>query len=115
VGNPIPAHQTPGQFFNINAFTSTPVGAGRFGNAGLGILEGPGMVDIDTGLAKIFRFRERFQLRFEISFTNVLNHPNFAPPATNISNPSTFGVLQSVLPQGSGGNRTGQAALRLDF
>ncbi len=115
VGNPIPAHRTPSQFFNINAFTSTPVGAGRFGNAGVGILEGPGMVDIDTGLAKIFRLRERLQLRFEISFTNVLNHPNFAPPATDSTNVSTFGVLQSVLPQGSGGNRTGQAALRLDF
>jgi hypothetical protein len=115
VGNPIPANQTPARFFNINAFTSTPVGAGRFGNAGLGILEGPGMVDVDTGLAKIFRIHERFRLRFEVSFTNVLNHTNFAPPATNISNPSTFGALQSVLPQGSGGNRTGQAALRLDF
>jgi Carboxypeptidase regulatory-like domain len=115
VGNPLPANQTPGQFFNINAFTSTPVGAGRFGTAGLGILEGPGMVDIDTGLAKVLQIRERLRLRFEVSFTNVLNHPNFVPPATNVSNPSTFGVLQSVLPQGSGGNRTGQAALRLDF
>jgi hypothetical protein len=73
------------------------------------------MVDVDTGLAKIFRVRERYRLRLEVSFTNVLNRTNFAPPATDVSNPSTFGVLQSVLPQGSGGNRTGQAALRLDF
>jgi hypothetical protein len=33
----------------------------------------------------------------------------------NISNSGTFGALNAVLPQGSGGNRTGQAALRLDF
>jgi hypothetical protein len=115
VGNPIPANQTPSQFFNINAFTSTPVGAGRFGNCGLGILQGPGMIDVDMGLAKRFQITEGLHLRFEASFTNLLNHVNFAPPATNISNPSTFGVLQSVLPQGSGGNRTGQVALRLDF
>lgn len=51
----------------------------------------------------------------EASFTNALNHVNYAPPATNINNPATFGVLESVLPQGAGGNRVGQAALRLDF
>jgi len=115
VGNPIPANQTPQDFFNINAFAPTPVGAGRFGNCGLGILQGPGMIDVDAGLAKHFQITERLRLRFEASFTNVLNHTNFAPPATNISNPSTFGVLQSALPQGAGGNRTGQLALRLDF
>jgi hypothetical protein len=55
------------------------------------------------------------RLRFEATFTNVLNHTNFAPPATNISNPSTFGVLQSAQTAENGGNRTGQVALRLDF
>jgi hypothetical protein len=114
-GNPVPATQVPGQFFNIGGFSSTPVGAGRFGNCGVGILQGPGLVDLDLGLAKQFQIKERFRVRFEASFSNVLNHVNYAPPATNVSNPSTFGVLQSVLPQGSGGNRVGQAALRLDF
>lgn len=115
VGNAIPANQTPGQFFNIGAFTSTPPGAGRFGSCGVGILEGPGMIDVDLGLAKTFQIKERLRLRFEASFTNVLNKVNYAAPATNISNPSTFGVLESALSQGSGGNRVGQAALRLDF
>jgi hypothetical protein len=73
------------------------------------------MIDVDTGLAKQFRIGERFRLRFEATFTNVLNHTNFAPPALNIGNPSTFGVLDAALPQGQGGNRTGQLALRLDF
>jgi hypothetical protein len=114
-GNAIPSNQTPGQFYNINAFSSTPPGAGRFGNCGVGILQGPGMIDVDLGLAKQFHLGERVRLRFEGSFTNVLNRVNYSPPATNISNPSTFGVLQSALPQGSGGNRVGQAALRLDF
>jgi hypothetical protein len=55
------------------------------------------------------------RLRFEATFTNVLNHTNYAPPALNVGNPSNFGVLQSALPQGNGGNRTGQLALRIDF
>ena len=115
VGNPIPSNQTSQNFYNINAFAPTPAGAGRFGNCGLGILPGPGMIDVDAGVAKHFQISERLRLRFEASFTNVLNHTNFAPPATNISNTNTFGVLQSALPQGAGGNRTGQLALRLDF
>jgi len=45
----------------------------------------------------------------------VLNHTNFAPPAADISSPSTFGVLQSAQTAGQGGNRTGQLALRMDF
>jgi len=73
------------------------------------------MIDVDLGLAKTFPIREGFRLRFEASFTNALNHVNYAPPATNVSNPSSFGILQFALPQGSGGNRVGQAALRLDF
>ena len=113
VGNP--NVQSPGVLWNINAFAATPLNAGRIGNAGVGILQGPGMINVNAGLARQFRIRERVNLRFEATFTNVLNHTNFAPPASAISNPSTFGVLQSALPQGNGGNRTGQLALRLDF
>jgi hypothetical protein len=73
------------------------------------------MIDVDLGLAKVLQIKEGLRLRFEASFTNALNHTNYAPPAANVSNPSTFGVLQAVLPQGAGGNRVGQASLRLDF
>jgi Carboxypeptidase regulatory-like domain len=115
VGNPVPSNRTPADFFNVNAFAFPPPDAGRFGDCGLGILEGPNMINVNAALAKVVNLSERMRLRFEGSFTNVFNRSNFAPPALNISNPSTFGVLTSVLPQGSGGNRTGQLALRLDF
>lgn len=101
--------------WNINAFAPTPAGAGRIGNAGVGILEGPGTIAVSAGLAKNFEITERLRLRFESTFTNVLNHTNFAPPAANISSPETFGVLQTAQTAGQGGNRTGQLALRLDF
>ncbi len=113
VGNPY-ADQTSQQFYNPNAFALPPTDAGRFGSCGVGILKGPHMIDMDMGLAKRFSIKEGVHVRFEATFTNVLNHTNFAPPAMNIASPS-FGVLESALPQGSGGNRTGQLALRLDF
>ena len=73
------------------------------------------MIDVDAGLAKRFNIGERVHLRFEASFTNVINHTNYAPPALNFGEASSFGVLNTALPQGQGGNRTGQLALRMDF
>jgi hypothetical protein len=104
-----------GQYFNRAAFAPTPAGAGRFGNAGVGILQGPGTATVSLGLAKNFAITERAKLRFESTFTNVLNHTNFAPPATQIDNASTFGVLSAPQTAENAGNRTGQVALRLDF
>jgi hypothetical protein len=117
VGNPVPSNRTPGNFFNYIAFSIPTPGAdiGRFGNCGVGILEGPNLINVNASLAKLINISERYRLRFEASFSNILNHPNFAPPALNVSSQSSFGVLTSVLPQGNGGNRTGQLALRLDF
>jgi hypothetical protein len=115
VGNAVPSNRSPSNYFNLNSFQPPPTDAGRFGTCGVGILEGPGMIDVDTGLAKRFNIGERFHARFEASFTNVINHTNYAPPSLNIGNPSSFGVLNSALPQGEGGNRTGQLALRMDF
>jgi hypothetical protein len=115
VGNPIPAHRTASHYFDINAFAPTPAGAARIGNSRVGSLEGPGTVAVSAGLAKAVAVRENVNLRFEATFTNLLNHTNYAPPATNISNPSTFGVLNAAQTAENAGNRTGQLALRLDF
>jgi hypothetical protein len=114
VGDPSSGNQ-PGKQFNLKAFAPTPSGAARVGNAGVGILQGPGTIAVNAGLSKTMTIREGLRLRFEATFTNVLNHTNFAPPATSVSNPSTFGALQSAQTAENGGNRTGQVALRLDF
>jgi Carboxypeptidase regulatory-like domain len=115
VGNPIPAHRSAGNYFNFNAFAHTPLNAGRIGNAGVGTLEAPGTIAVSAGLAKIIAVRESWRLRFESTFTNVLNRTNYAPPATNISNQASFGVLTAAQTAENAGNRTGQIALRLEF
>jgi hypothetical protein len=101
-----------GSMFNIAAFN--PIPSGPVGNCGVGILVGPGTSTIAAGLAKNFRITEKLHLRFEGTFTNLMNHPNFAPPPTNVTS-STFGVVQSVQNAENSGNRTGQLGLRLDF
>jgi hypothetical protein len=115
VSNHLYAGQSRTQYFNLAAFAPTPVGAGRFGNAGVGMLQGPGTAAVAMGVAKTFAVGERVHVRFESTFTNVLNHTNFAPPATQIDNTTTFGVLTAATTAENAGNRTGQAALRVEF
>jgi hypothetical protein len=105
-----------GSWFNINAFTLTPQGAGRIGNEGVGNCIGPGTTTLSAGLSKTFAIWERLRMRFEATYTNVLNHPNFLQPQSmDISSPSTFGITQTVQSSENGGNRVGQLSLRLDF
>jgi hypothetical protein len=87
---------------------------GRFGNGGVAILEGPGTVNLNAGLAKYFQITERVRLRFEGSFTNALNHVNLNDPVTNIVSPN-FGQITSARGSDFGGNRVGQVGARLDF
>ena len=115
IGNPIPAHRTNANYFNINAFAPPPLGAGRVGDASVGSLEGPGTIAVNAGLAKMIPITESMHLRFEATFTNVLNHTNFAPPATDSSTPASFGALTTAQTAESAGNRTGQVALRFEF
>ena len=103
---------TKGSMFNSAAFN--PIPSEPVGNCGVGILVGPGTSTIAAGLAKNFRISERVRLRFEGTFTNIMNHPNFAPPPTNVTS-STFGVVQSVQSAENSGNRAGQLGLRVDF
>jgi hypothetical protein len=71
-----PAHRSTKQYFNIDAFSSNTA-PGRTGNASVGSLEAAGTVAVAAGLAKVFSLREGAQLRFESTFTNILNRSNF--------------------------------------
>ena len=70
--------QSRAQYFNLAAFAPTPAGAGRFGDAGVGILQGPGTARCQPGRGEVvLRVTEKVHARFETTFTNVLNHTNF--------------------------------------
>jgi hypothetical protein len=95
---------------------------GRFGNARVGSIVGPGTINLSSGLSKAFAITERVNLRVEGSFTNVLNHTNLGDPQLDISNSSNnvFGRITGVIGTGQlgandGGARSGQVSARLDF
>jgi hypothetical protein len=110
IGNP-KGPQTTENWFNVNAFEHP--GPFVFGNAGVGILEGPGSADVDFSVAKDFVFMENKRIRFTADFFNFLNHANFNNPSTNIcpaSAPCTTNLIRSAQP----GRRT-QLGLQFIF
>jgi len=107
----------PGTACNVGT-SGGPLPIGRFGNAHVGSITGPGVVNLSTGLSKEFAFTERIHLKAGASFTNVLNHPNLSDKDgdfnLNIASPG-FGTISAARGSDFGGSRTGQVFLRLDF
>ncbi len=91
-----------------------PLPIGRFGNAPVGSVEGPGLFNLSSGLSKTFAITERFKVKAEGTFTNVLNHINLGDPNTNLSSGS-FGLVSNSIGSDFGGARTGQIAVRAEF
>ncbi|MBY0502328.1 MAG: hypothetical protein K2X03_00360 [Bryobacteraceae bacterium] len=87
---------------------------GRFGNSGVGIVNGPGTFGWNLGLMKQVRLTEKLVFRVEGSFTNVANWNNLGDPVLNL-NDSAFGVIRSARGVDFGGGRTGQVGARLQF
>src|SRR5215510_10365618 len=108
-------HPTADAYFDRNAFVPLPNNIGRFGNAGVGILRGPGTATFSMTLAKRFAITERFNLRYEASFANLFNHLNLDAPGTlNISSAS-FGRISQTQTADQAGPRTIQMSLRIFF
>jgi hypothetical protein len=68
---------------------------GRVGTLGRNTLEGPSRFQLDMNLNKRVRLDERRDLEFRADVTNVLNHPVFAVPNTNI-NSANFGQISEA-------------------
>jgi hypothetical protein len=100
-------------WFDPSAFAAPP--NGRFGNAGHGILEGPSRQAMNLGLFKNFHTTEKSSLRFQATFTNATNHPNYGTPNLNISQPGAVGTIRSFQGRDSGGPRMGLLGLLFTF
>ena len=78
-------------------------------------LVGPGFVDMDFGVGKIFKVNERASFKFEANFFNLFNHPNFQTPVSNPTSGNFGDSISTFTNQQSGGPRITQMALRFDF
>ncbi len=110
-GNLPPGQRTISRWFDTSCFTVPP--AGRFGNSGSNVLEGPGYHLHNVSIAKTFDLTERFKFTFTAAASNAFNHPNFMTPSANISAPGSVGVISNLVEGGR--SRRGEIRGRLDF
>jgi hypothetical protein len=113
IGNPNNGPRTPQEWFNVSAFQQLqPDPLGRFqvfGDEGRNVVEGPGYVNWDFSAFKNFRVTESKEFQFRGELFNLLNHPNFRLPVSDISSPN-FGQIQQDI-----GPRVVQVALKFLF
>jgi len=119
---PIPMPRTAGLWFNPAAF-ATPAN-GQWGNAGRGIIEGPGYVLFNAGLQKTVRLERRGEVQVMASFQNVLNHTNLGEPSAGgsplpgqvvVNNANGGKITSTAIFPPAGSPRTGLVALRWNF
>ena len=73
------------RWFDLGAFV-TPTQF-TFGNAGRGILIGPGSFNVDLGIQREFPISEQRRIQFRWEMFNAFNRANFLTPNTAIGNP----------------------------
>jgi hypothetical protein len=107
IGNPEIDNATRDRWFNAGAFMipgadpSAPLVAprapiGRFGNAGVGIFNGPGWWQSDIGLVRQFPIYEQLKANLFVFGTNVFNHINPGTPGTSITTATTVGRITGI-------------------
>jgi hypothetical protein len=103
-------------YFNKPCLTTPRVitvdGGTAFGNAGPGIVPGPGQVNFDFALLKrtALGSSEARNLEFRAEFFNLFNHTQFGQPGTLSGFPG-FGIISSTIVS----PRVIQLALKLNF
>jgi hypothetical protein len=107
IGDPeLPKSQ---RWFNTKAFAQFSPSPQAFGNAGVGIMRGPGFASFDFTLGKSFHIDEVRRVEFRTEVFNAFNRANFNPP--DIRAESTgFGQILSA-----GNARIMQFGLKFHF
>lgn len=85
------------RFFNTAAF-SLPA-AFTLGNLGRNTVTGPGLFDMDFGLARNIQVREYIRIQLRAEFFNLFNHPNYNIVDRIINGPSFGRVLSQLDPR----------------
>ena len=85
------------RWFDASAFQVQP--QFTFGNAGNGILEGPGYFSLDLGIHRTFKLTEKYTGEFRWEMFNSLNRANFDNPNSTIGTPLTGHIVTSQSPR----------------
>jgi hypothetical protein len=109
------SNPTVGQYFDPSAFVRPADNIGRFGNAKVGTLVGPGTSVFSMTLGKGFALNGASRVRFEVAFSNLFNIENLDIPGTTNVTSSSFGRINATQTVDQAGPRTIQFSLRYSF
>lgn len=82
-------------WLNVNAFPIPANNIGRYGDAAVGSVTGPGTESVSLSLLKSFVVRERAQMHLGIEAANALNHRNYDIPNIQVDS-GAFGLISGL-------------------
>jgi hypothetical protein len=93
--NPYPSNQNVNNWVSASAFSLPALGT--YGNLGYNNMKGPGVFQLNVGLARTFRIWEKSTIQLRAEAFNLPNHLNPATPGTggasNALNSQNFGQI----------------------
>jgi len=118
--SPYASRRTTTQWLNSNAFpylnlqTAAGNGIGRFGNAPVGGVVGPGTDNVSLSLMKNLSLTEKSKFQFGLEAANVFNHRNYEPPNMQVDS-SGFGSITALQTAEGAGPRSLELSGRITF
>jgi outer membrane receptor protein involved in Fe transport len=118
--SPHAVHPTTGQWLNPDAFSylnlqvASGNGIGRFGNAPVGGVVGPGTVNFSLSLMKLVSLTEKSKLQLGVAAANLFNHRNYEPPNMQVDS-SGFGSITALQTAEGAGPRSLELSGRITF
>ena len=109
--NPAAFHQITTDAGCASGTTPNCPSNGKFGNISRNAFRGIPAYNLDAQLSRIFVLRDQLHLDLRLESFNLLNHPNFGSPVSNLNTTSTFGQVAST----SNNARQFQGGIKLIF
>jgi hypothetical protein len=113
-------HRTTAQWLNPTAFPYLNLqdangnGIGRFGNAPVGGVVGPGTANFSLSLMKNVALYEQTKFQIGLEAANVFNHRNYEPPNMQVDS-SGFGSITALQTAEGAGPRSLELSGRINF
>jgi hypothetical protein len=105
---------TPDAFSYLNLQTPAGIGIGRFGNAPVGGVVGPGTSNFSLSLMKSIALYEQSSFKIGVEAANVFNHRNWEPPDMQVDS-SGFGSITALQTAEGAGPRSLELSGRITF
>jgi hypothetical protein len=102
------------QFLNPNAFAVPADNIGRFGDAAVGSVVGPGTDSVSLSLIKSIHITEQLQFQFGAQAANAFNHRNYDVPSMSVDT-DAFGTLSGLQSAEGAGPRNVEITGRISF